>query len=157
MVPLLTVDMDHIEHHRGDFLVTTDPTRLDVAFIHSYLVRSYWAEGIPREVVERSIANSLCFGAFEGEQQVGFARVITDYATFAYLADVFIIESHRGRGLSKFLMECIVNHPELQGLRRWILGTRDAHALYAKFGFTPLTKPDRFMELHHPEVYKGPQ
>jgi GNAT superfamily N-acetyltransferase len=157
MVPVLTVDMAHIEHHRGDFLVTTDPTRLDVAFIHAYLVRSYWAEGIPREVVERSIANSLCFGAFEGEQQVGFARVITDYATFAYLADVFIIESHRGRGLSKFLMECIVNHPELQGLRRWILGTRDAHALYAKFGFTPLTKPDRFMELHSPEVYKRPQ
>jgi GNAT superfamily N-acetyltransferase len=156
-VLLLTVDMDHIQDHRGDFLVTTDPTRLDVAFIHAYLVRSYWAEGIPREVVERSIANSLCFGAFEGEQQVGFARVITDYATFAYLADVFIIESHRGRGLSKFLMECIVNHPELQGLRRWILGTRDAHALYAKFGFTPLTKPDRFMELHNPEVYKRPQ
>jgi GNAT superfamily N-acetyltransferase len=156
-VLLLTVDMDHIQDHRGDFLVTTDPTRLDVAFIHAYLVRSYWAEGIPREVVERSIANSLCFGAFEREQQVGFARVITDYATFAYLADVFIIESHRGRSLSKFLMECIVNHPELQGLRRWILGTRDAHALYAKFGFTPLTKPDRFMELHNPEVYKRPQ
>ena len=92
---------------------------------------------------------------YEGDKQVGFARVITDYATFAYLADVFITESYRGRGLSKVLMECIVKHPELQGLRRWTLATRDAHELYAKFGFTHLAKPDRFMELHDPEVYKG--
>jgi len=149
--------MNHIEHRRGEFLVTTDPARLDIEFIHSFLSNSYWAEGIPRETVERSIANSLCFGVYEGDKQVGFARVITDYATFAYLADVFIAESYRGRGLSKVLMECIVKHPELQGLRRWTLATRDAHELYAKFGFTHLAKPDRFMELHDPEVYKRAQ
>src|SRR5690348_12897546 len=101
--------MTHREHRRDQFVVTTDPARLDIDFIHAYLVRSYWSEGIPREIVERGIANSLCFGVYDVDQQVGFARVITDYATFAYLADVFIIESHRGRGLSKFLMECIVN------------------------------------------------
>ena len=96
----------------------------------------------------------MCFGVFENAKQVGFARVIADYATYAYLADVFILESHRGKGLSKFLMECIVAHPQLQGLRRWTLATRDAHGLYAKFGFTPLQTPDRFMELHDPDVYK---
>ncbi len=147
--------MNHIEHRRDQFLITTDPARLNVDFIHGYLVRSYWAGGIPRAIVERSIANSLCFGVYEADRQVGFARAITDCATFAYLADVFIIESHRGRGLSKFLMECIAQHPKLQGLRRWMLATRDAHELYARFGFTPLTKPDRFMELHNPDVYKG--
>jgi N-acetylglutamate synthase-like GNAT family acetyltransferase len=147
--------MDHIEHRRGNFVVSTDSARLDLDVIHGFLTRSYWAEGIPRETVERSIAKSLCFGVYEGERQVGFARVITDYATFAYLADVFIVESHRARGLSKFLMECIVKHPELQGLRRWMLATRDAHDLYAKFGFQPIAKADRFMELHNPEVYKG--
>jgi GNAT superfamily N-acetyltransferase len=146
--------MTHISHHRDNFVVTTDPARLDINFIHGYLARSYWAEGIRRETVERSIANSLCFGVYEEGKQVGFARVITDYATFAYLADVFIIESHRRRGLSKFLMECIVDHPQLQGLRRWTLGTRDAHELYAKYGFKSLAKPDRFMERHDPEVYK---
>jgi GNAT superfamily N-acetyltransferase len=141
-------------HRREEFLVTTDPARLDLDFIHGYLVRSYWAEGIPRDIVERSIANSLCFGVYAGDMQVGFARVITDYATFAYLADVFIIESHRGRELSKFLMECIIKHPQLQGLRRWTLATRDAQGLYEQFGFKPLSKPDRFMEIHNPEVYK---
>lgn len=146
--------MNHHSHHRDGVLVTTDPARLDVDFIHGYLVRSYWSEGIPREIVERGIANSLCFGVYEGDNQVGFARIISDFATFAYLADVLIIESHRGRGLSKFLMECIVKHPELQGLRRWVLGTRDAHGLYEQYGFKPLAKPDRFMEIHDPEVYK---
>lgn len=141
-------------HHRGEFLITSDPARLDIDFIHGYLTRSYWSEGIPRDIVERSIANSLCFGVYEGEKQIGFARVITDYATFAYLADVFIIESHRGKGLSKFLMQCIVNDPRLQGLRRWLLGTRDAHGLYAQYGFRPLAKPERFMENHSPNVYK---
>jgi GNAT superfamily N-acetyltransferase len=146
--------MNYIEHRRGNYLVTTDPARLDKEFIHGYLTRSYWSEGISRNVVERGIANSLCFGVYEGDQQVGFARVITDYATFAYLADVFIIESHRGRGLSKFLMECIVNDSRLQGFRRWILGTRDAHGLYAQYGFKRLAKPERFMEIHEPDVYK---
>jgi GNAT superfamily N-acetyltransferase len=146
--------MIHPSHRRGEFLVTTDPARLNIEFIHGYLTRSYWSEGISREIVERGIANSLCFGVYEGGQQVGFARVITDYATFAYLADVFIIESHRGKGLSKFLVECIVKDSRLQGLRRWILATRDAHGLYAKYGFEPLAKPDRFMEIHAPDVYR---
>ena len=148
--------MIHLSHRRGEFLVTTDPTRLNIEFIHGYLTRSYWSEGISRDIVERGIANSLCFGVYEGDQQVGFARVITDYATFAYLADVFIIESQRGKGLSKFLMECIIRDPRLQGFRRWILGTRDAHGLYAQYGFKSLAKPDRFMEIHNPDVYKKP-
>src|SRR6266536_552050 len=139
--------MTHIEHRRGEFLVSTDPVRLDIEFIHAFLSNSYWAAGIPREVVERSIANSLCFGVYEGDRQVGFARVITDYSTYAYLADVFIIESHRGRGLAKFLMECITKNPDLQGLRRWTLATRDAHSLYAKFGFKPLALLDFFIQL----------
>lgn len=146
--------MSHRSHCRGEFVVTSDPARLDVTFIHRYLVRSYWSEGITRAVVERALANSLCFGVYESNEQVGFARVVTDYATFAYVADVFIIESHRGRGLSKFLMECIVNDSRLQGFRRWILGTRDAHGLYAQYGFKPLAKPERFMEIHDPDVYK---
>ncbi len=146
--------MKHLEHRRGEFVITTDPARLDTDFIHGYLTRSYWSQDIPREIVERGITNSLCFGVFDRDRQVGFARVITDYATFAYLADVFIIESHQGQGLSKFLMECIVNDPRLQGFRRWVLGTRDAHGLYAKYGFKPLGNPDRFMEIHNPDVYK---
>src|SRR5437899_7842720 len=145
------------QYEFGEFVATTDAAWFDEDLIHRVLSASYWAEGIPREVVARSIRNSLCFGIFEGAKQVGFARVISDYATFAYLADVFIIESHRGRGLAKFLMECIVKHPELQGLRRWTLATRDAHELYANYGFKPLAKPDRFMELHDPEVYKRPR
>jgi len=141
-------------YHRGEFMVTTDRTRLNEELIHEFLFQSYWAEGIPRKTVARSIRNSLCFGLFEGSRQIGFARVVTDYATFAYLADVFILEGYRGRGLAKFLMESIVAHPRLQGLRRWLLATRDAHSLYEKFGFIPLARPDRFMELHNPNVYK---
>jgi len=143
-----------MEYHRGEFTVTTDRARLSEPLIYEYLSHSYWAEGIPRKTVARSMRNSLCFGLLEGSRQIGFARVITDSATFAYLADVFILEPYRGRGLAKFLMESILKHPQLQGLRRWVLATRDAHALYRKFGFTPLAKPDRFMELHHPNVYK---
>ena len=145
--------MTHFFHRHGEFLVTTDPARLDLEVIHSFLVRSYWAEGVPRETVARSIANSLCFGVYHGEEQVGFARIITDYATFAYLADVFILESHRGKGLSKFLMECVVNYPHLQGLRRWMLATLDAHGLYAQYGFEPAT-PGRFMQRYNPDIYK---
>ena len=143
------------QYEFGEFVVTTDAAWLDEDLIHKVLSTGYWAEGIPREVVARSIRNSLCFGVFEGAKQVGFARVISDYATFAYLADVFLIESHRGRGLAKFLMECIFRHPELQGLRRWTLLTRDAHGFYAQFGFRPLAHPERFMELHNPDVYKN--
>jgi GNAT superfamily N-acetyltransferase len=142
-----------IEYHRGDFLISTDRERLDLDLIYSFLTNSYWANGIRREVVVRSIEHSLCFGIYDKNSQVGFARVISDCATIAYLGDVFILESYRGRGLSKWLMECIVQHPALQGLRRWILLTRDAHNLYSKFGFTPLKSPDRYMELHNPNVY----
>jgi GNAT superfamily N-acetyltransferase len=127
--------------------VTTDPARLDREAIHSFLACSYWAAGIPRDVVERAIDNSLCFGAFDGDRQVGFARVVSDRATYAYVSDVFVIESHRGRGVGKRLMSEIMSHPELQGLRRWTLFTRDAHELYRQYGgFTPLGGPDRWME-----------
>ncbi len=126
--------------------ITNDRARMDVTRIHDYLSNeSYWARGIPRERVERSIENSLCFGAFDDEVQVGFARVVTDYATFAYIADVFVLESHRGHGISKQLMQAISDHPELQTLRRWHLVTRDAHGLYAQFGFAPLDAPERHM------------
>ena len=128
--------------------VSTDRERLDVAMIHRYLSEeSYWAAGIPRELVEKSIRGSLCFGAFDGGAQVGFARVISDYATFAYVADVFVLASHRGRGVAKAIMEAIRAHPELQGLRRWHLVTRDAHRLYEQFGFRALSAPERHMEL----------
>jgi GNAT superfamily N-acetyltransferase len=141
------------DHRFGEFVVTTDTAQLDTELVHKFLSESYWAKGISREVVARSLRNSLCFGVLRGAEQVGFARVVTDYATFAYLADVFIVEAYRGRGLAKFLMQCIMHHPQLQGLRRWMLVTRDAHALYEQFGFKPLAKPDRFMELHNPDVY----
>jgi GNAT superfamily N-acetyltransferase len=121
---------------------------MDVDAIHRYLSEeSYWAKGIPRDVVERSMENSLCFGAFEDDALVGFARVVTDCATFAYLADVFVLPSHRGRGIAKRIMEAVMSHPDLRGLRRWQLVTRDAHALYAQFGFTPLESPERHMAL----------
>jgi GNAT superfamily N-acetyltransferase len=135
--------------------ISADPARLDLDVIHRYLSEeAYWSPGIPREVVSRAIANSLCFGIYEhGVAQVGFARLITDRATYAYLADVFVLPAHRGKGLSKQLMETIIAHPEVQGLRRWMLATRDAHQLYARYGFTPVAKPDRLMERHDPDVY----
>jgi len=127
--------------------ITTGRARLDVDLIHRYLSQeSYWAKNIPRELMERAIEHSLCFGAFDGEQQVGFARVVTDYATFGYIADVFVIESHRGRGVSKAIMAAIRAHPDLQRLRRWHLVTRDAHGLYEQFGFHALAVPERHME-----------
>jgi GNAT superfamily N-acetyltransferase len=141
------------EVRRGPHTVTTDGARFDLDVIHGYLTRSYWAVGIPRAVVARSIAGALCFGLFDGETQIGFARAITDRATFAYLADVFVLESHRGRGLGVWLMECVMAHPDLQGLRRWSLVTRDAHALYGRFGFTALSAPDRWMEKTDPRAY----
>jgi GNAT superfamily N-acetyltransferase len=146
-----------VEHRRGESLISTDPARLNLDVIHGFLTNCYWAKGIPREVVARSIEHSLCFGVYDGSgAQVGFARVVSDFATVAYLGDVFVLESHRGRGLSKWMMECVVQHPALQNLRRWILLTRDAHGLYAQFGFTPLKSPERYMELHRPEVYEKP-
>jgi GNAT superfamily N-acetyltransferase len=137
----------------GRFLISTDRAKLDVDVIHGFLTRSYWAEGIPRETVMRAIENSLCFGVYNGAEQVGFARVISDFATYAYLADVFILEPYRERGLGKELIATVMAHPELQGLRRWSLGTRDAHGLYAQFGFAALENPSRMMEIADPEVY----
>ena len=134
--------------------ITTEKEKFDVEFIHSFLTRSYWAEGISKEVIKRSIEGALCFGLFENDKQIGFARMITDQATFAYLADVFIIEEYRGRGLSKWLMEVIMSHPSLQGLRRMMLATKDAHGLYEKFGFTPLNNVDRWMQINDPDIYK---
>lgn len=133
--------------------VTTDRSRLDIDFIHTALAASYWAKGIPRQVVERSIAGSLCFGVFLGERQVGFARVISDFATFAYLADVIVDEDERGKGHARALMDAVMAHPDLQGLRRFALATRDAHGLYAKYGFTPLRAPDVWMEIHRADNY----
>ena len=143
-------------HHlwsKGDYEISTDPARIDIGMVHEFLTNSYWAKGIPLETVLRSIENSISFGVYHGQQQVGFARIISDQATFAYLADVFISPAYRGRGLSRWLLECIVSHPDLQGLRRWMLATKDAHGLYAKLGFTPIKHPDSWMEIHRPDVY----
>ncbi len=133
--------------------ISTDAARLDVDLIHGVLASSYWARGIPRDVVERSIRHSLCFGAFCGNRQVGFARVITDFATFAYLADVFVLPEHRRRGVAKLMMAAVMVHPELQGLRRFLLITRDAHRLYADFGFVSVPGSEQFMTVHRPDVY----
>jgi GNAT superfamily N-acetyltransferase len=141
----------HEVARQGDLLISTDPDLLDVAMIHDYLAnRSYWAMGRPLEVVRRSIEHSLCFGLYEPGRQVGFARVVTDRAIFAWLCDVFVLETHRGRGLSKWLIGCVMSHPALQSVRRVLLGTRDAHTLYARYGFTPLADPTRFMEVLRP-------
>lgn len=141
------------EYRSNGVVVSTHRARLDLDVIHGFLTGCYWAKGISRERVARSIENALCFGIYAEGKQIGFARVISDYATYAYLGDVFILEGYRGRGLSKLLMECIVQHPQLQGLRRWSLVTGDAHGLYAQFGFTRLEAPERWMEIHKPDVY----
>ena len=142
-----------MEWKRDGFTVSTEKARLDRGVIHEFLRGSYWAKGIPREVVDRSIENSLCFGLYDGDALVGFARVISDKATFGYLADVFVLESHRGRGLATWFMEIVMAHPDLQGLRRWMLATADAHGLYRKVGFTALSKPERIMEKLLPDPY----
>lgn len=137
-----------------DYEISTDPDRLDVAVIHAFLAQSHWSPGIPRAVVERAMRNSLCFGVYQGQDQVGFARVVTDKATFAYLADVFILEAHRGKGLSKQLMQVVMAHEDLRGLRRFMLGTRDAHGLYRQFAFGELAYPSRMMEIFKADVYR---
>ena len=143
-----------LEWQRGEFTIRTDRNRLQIDAIHKYLSEeSYWAKERTREQTETAIKNSLPFGVYKGENQIGFARVVTDYATFAYLGDVFILEGFRGQGLSKWLMETIINHPDLQGFRRWILATKDAHALYEKFGFAELRFPMRWMEKTAPNAY----
>ena len=138
----------------NEFTISTDKSRLQIDVIHNYLVTSYWAANVPRAIVERSIEHSVCFGVYKGSDQIGFARVITDQATFGYLADVFILETYRGRGLSKWLMRIILDYPDVQGFRRWMLATKDAHGLYQQFGYTPLTDPSRFLERTNPDVYK---
>jgi GNAT superfamily N-acetyltransferase len=147
--------MDILTVKNGDFCISTDKSLLDVAFIHDFLsTQSYWAQQIPLELVQTSIEHSICFGVFHAGQQVGFARIISDCATVAYLADVFISEPFRGKGLSKWLLEIILGHPQLQGLRRWLLATADAHSLYQQFGFKPLAVSDWFMEIHIANAYK---
>jgi GNAT superfamily N-acetyltransferase len=141
---------------RDGYLISTDASMLDLEVVHGYLSRSYWAAGVPEDVVRRSIENSLCFGVYRGEEQAGFARVVTDRATFAYLADVFVLEEHRGRGIGKWLVEVILSHPELQGLRRWMLATRDAHDLYRRYAFTELARPGIFMERKDPNYKTAP-
>ena len=139
---------------KNGFTISTNKEKLDVDLIHSFLNGTYWAEGIQKDTIRRSIEGSLCFGVFENDKQIGFARMITDKATFAYLADVFIIEEYRGRGLSKWLMEVIMSHPDLQRLRRMILVTKDVHGLYKQFGFVPLINVERWMQKLDPDVYK---
>lgn len=134
------------EWHRGEYTISTDCHRLDLDLIHDFLTHSYWAAGRSLAVVRKSIEHSLPFGVYRGMQQIGFARAITDYATYAYLSDVFILEPFRGQGLGQWLVEVIVSHPELQGLRKWTLATADAHGLYRKFGFTEARYPSRYME-----------
>ena len=142
------------EYRRGEFTVSSDPARLDLDVIHHYLAEeSYWASGISREVMERSLRHSLCFGLYHGQAQIGLARVVTDQATYAYLADVFVLAPYRGQGLGKWLMRCVLEHPGLQGLRRMMLATKDAHSLYAQFGFEPLRRPERHMERLAPDFY----
>jgi GNAT superfamily N-acetyltransferase len=143
-----------VEFHRDQFLISTDRTRLDLNLIHAFLTKVYWSEGIPLETVKRAIENSLCFGIHHQAAQIGFGRVITDYATLGYIGDVFIVEKYRGRGLAKWLVESMTAHPELQGLRRWMLATRDAHGLYSRFGFRGLKSPEKWMEIHNAGVYR---
>jgi N-acetylglutamate synthase-like GNAT family acetyltransferase len=146
--------MPTYEVHHGDVLISDNRARLDRAFIHDFLSRrSYWAQNVPRDLVDRAIDHSLCFGVYKAGQPAGFARVVSDFATFAWLADVFIVEEHRGQGLSKQLVTAVLAHPQLQGLRRFLLGTLDAHGLYAQFGFGPLTQVERFMEIRNANPY----
>ena len=145
------------EWRRGDYLISDDRERLDLETIHRFLsTDSYWAVGRPLEVVRRSIEGSLAFGLYRDSRQVGFARVVTDYATFAWIADVFVLESERGQGLSKWMMQVILSHPELQGFRRWVLATKDAHGLYKQFGFMELNRPERWMERPDPNMKESP-
>lgn len=138
----------------GKFKVSTDKETFDFEVIYQFISTSYWAKGIPREILQKAIENSVCFSVFDDDDQVGFARVVTDGATFGYLADVFVLPSHRGLGLSKMMMQQVVEHPELQGLRRMLLATADAHGLYRQFGFRELSKPQNMMESWDPTIYQ---
>lgn len=141
------------EFQKDEYSISTDKSKLQFNVIHAFLSTSYWSPNVPMEIVKRAAENSVTFGIYKNKAQVGYARIISDCATFAYLADVFILESERGKGLSKWLIESIMQLPELQGLRRWSLATRDAHSLYAKFGFTPLQNPEIMMQIARPNIY----
>jgi len=146
--------MTHLSIKKDGFLISTDKSKLDIDAIHEFLsTKAYWCLNIPKEKVITAIENSLCFGVYHGDKQIGFARIITDYSTIAYLGDVYVLEAYRGKGISKWLMETVMGHPALQGLRRWILLTGDAHALYRKFGWTDISDPAKWMELHNKNVY----
>ena len=146
-----------VEATHEDYLISDDPARLDVGAIHAYLTRSYWSEGIPRDAVAQALRQSLCVGAYTpGGAQVGLVRVVTDYASFAWVCDVYVLEPHRGRGLSKAMLRAVMSHPRLQAVRRLTLATRDAHGLYAQFGFTPVAKPESQMEKRLPQAWQRP-
>ncbi|HUQ31981.1 MAG TPA: GNAT family N-acetyltransferase [Pyrinomonadaceae bacterium] len=150
-------DEKRVNEQRGDYVISTDRSRLDLNVIHDYLSNSsYWAVGRNFETVKRSVENSLAFGLYERDRQIGFARVVTDYATFAWLADVFVLEPYQGRGLGTWLVEVILAHPELQGFRRWTLATKDAHEIYRRFGFSELKRPERWMERRDPNIQESP-
>lgn len=142
-----------VESRRDQYTISTDNELLDIEMIHQFLKQAYWSREIPKEILQRAIKNSLCFGVYDEKKQIGFARVISDFSTFGYLADVFMIETYRGKNLAKWLMQTIFSHPDLQGLRCWSLRTRDAHGLYKQFGFTPLKKPENYMEILVPDIY----
>lgn len=145
--------MKNVELTKGPYSISTNPRRLDVDAIHAYLSRSFWAEGIPKKIVAKSVVNSLCFGLFHERAQIGFARVVTDRATFAYLCDVYVLEKHRGKALGKWLVEAVMAHRDLQGLRRFLLVTRDAHSLYSRHGFRVPADPERHMEIVRHGMY----
>ena len=142
------------ETRQDEYLISTDPEKLDAVTIHAFLTTSYWSPGIPLPVVQKALAHSLCFGLYHQGKQVGLSRVVTDHATYAYLCDVYVLEAHRGKGLGHWMVECIMAHPELQNLRRFTLATRDAHRVYEAFGFMGLKAPERMMERHDPKVYE---
>jgi GNAT superfamily N-acetyltransferase len=144
-----------MEWSRSSFRVTCDLHHLNRDFVATFLANTYWAQNIPRDVVEKSLEGSICFSLLEGDRQIGFARVVSDKATFAYLCDVFVIPECRSKGLGTWLVECVMSHPDLQGLRRWLLVTRDAHEIYKKYGFTALARPEGVMEIHNPEIYSS--
>jgi GNAT superfamily N-acetyltransferase len=144
-----------MDHSHGQYLISDDPTRLDAGAAHAYLSRSYWSENVPLATVQRAMAGSFCIGAYTaGGAQVGLVRIISDYATFVYLCDVYVLEEHRRQGLAKAMLAFVVDHPRLQGMRSWNLRTRDAHSLYAQFGFKPVDNPDSYMVLRFPQVYR---
>ncbi len=148
--------MNHVKAEKGEYLLSTDKSKLDLKMIHEFLsTESHWAKNIPYERVKKSIENSLCFGLYHGEKQIGFARVISDYSTIAYLGDLFILKDHRGKGLSRWMLEVIMNHPDLTGLRRWILVTKDAHDVYQQYGWAMVARPENWMEIHDPEAYSN--